>query len=315
MDKEQVLSRPLVVLFLALICTFLWGSAFPALKISYVELGISQDTYGQMLFAGARFLLAGIMILAFLVSSRRSISFPSSHFKEVVTLAIFLTSLQYFFFYIGIAHTTGVKSSILMSTGSFFAVGLSAFLYREDRLTQKKVLGVLLGFLGVVALNLAKGPLESGFSVQGELFLIFSCLANAIASVLVKGFSSNLNIVLITGWQMIIGSLLLIFLGASRMSLEQIHFSWFTLGILFYLSFLSAAAFSLWNVLLKFNSISRITIYNFLIPIFGSLLSALIVPGEKIGFYILLGLALISSGIFVMNYQRKLPVCMKENIG
>lgn len=308
------MSRPLVVLLLALICTFLWGSAFPALKISYVELGITQDTYGQMLFAGARFFLAGMMILALLALNGKKISFPSIQLKEIVALAIFSTSLQYFFFYIGLANTTGVKGSILMSTSSFFAVGLSALLYREDSLNSQKMAGLLLGFLGVAALNLSKGSLELGFSLQGDLFLIFSCLANAIASVLIKGFPSHLNIVLITGWQMIIGSLFLIFLGVFKVSLEQIHFSWFALGILFYLGFLSAAAFSLWNILLKYNNISRITIFNFLVPIFGSLLSVFIVPGEKIGVYSLLGLALVSLGILVMNYQGKIRSCLKEDI-
>lgn len=308
------MSRPLVVLLLALICTLLWGSAFPALKVSYVELGITQDTYGQMLFAGARFFFAGIMILLLLVLSGQKVSFPSIQLKEVIALAIFSTSLQYFFFYIGIAHTTGVKGSILMSTSSFFAVGLSALLYREDNLSSQKIAGLFLGLLGVVALNLSKGSLELNFSLQGDLFLIFSCLANAIASVLIKGFSTHLNIVLVTGWQMIIGSLFLIALGAFKVSLEQISFSWFTLNILCYLSFLSAAAFSLWNILLKYNNVSRITIFNFLVPVFGSLLSAFIVPGEKIGISSLLGLALVSSGILVMNYQGKTSSYLKEDI-
>lgn len=298
------MTKPLFVFLLALICTFLWGSAFPALKISYTELGIAGDTYGQMLFAGLRFLLAGLMVLCFLAVGGEDISFPKGQLKEVVVLAFFLTTLQYFFFYIGIAHTTGVKSSILISTSSFFAVGLSALFYPADRLTGKKIAGVLLGFLGVVFLNLSHGNLGSDFSLQGDLFLIISCLASAIANVLVKGFSLRSNIVLITGWQMIIGSLALVGLGLSQVSLEKINYSWQALGMLIYLSFLSAAAFSLWNILIKYNNISRITIFNFLIPIFGSFLSALLIPGEMISVHSLLGLALVSSGILAMNYQR-----------
>lgn len=301
LDKKQLMTKPLAIFFVAVICTLLWGSAFPALKISYAEMSIAHDIYAQIFFAGTRFFLAGLIILFFLAVSGQSVSFPRVDLKDLVVLSLFLTTFQYLFFYLGIAHTTGIKSSILMSTSSFFAVGLSALFYREDRMSSRKIAGVTLGFIGIIVLNLTKGTLETGFTIRGDLFLIFSCFSSAIANLLVKGFQTKINIVLVTGWQMIIGSLFLLLIGLSQVHLGDINLSLKAILIFIYLGFLSAVAFSLWNMLIKYNNISRITVFNFLIPVFGSVLSAIFIPGEVIGMYSLFGLIFVSLGIFVMN--------------
>ena len=84
--KENILSKTPVVILLAFICSVLWGSAFSGVKIGYEKFGIdSADWSSQMIFAGVRFTIAGIMALAFgsisahkmLLPTRKSIMYGS----------------------------------------------------------------------------------------------------------------------------------------------------------------------------------------------------------------------------------------------
>jgi len=68
--------------------------------------------------------------------------------REIATLGLTQTTAQYIFFYIGLAYTTGVKSSIMNSTTIFFSVLLAHFIYRNDRLSFNKVFGCLIGLAG-----------------------------------------------------------------------------------------------------------------------------------------------------------------------
>jgi drug/metabolite transporter (DMT)-like permease len=108
------------VAVMAVIACILWGSAFPVLKITYQELQIGTgDVSARMLIAGARFLLAGlILIVVQKFVFRKSVSIPSKGFMPLLLLGLAQTGLQYFFFYNGVANSTGIKSAILNSVGN-----------------------------------------------------------------------------------------------------------------------------------------------------------------------------------------------------
>ena len=113
-NKQIKLSWTPIVILLAGVCCLLWGSAFPCIKLGYKFFRIeSGETASQILFAGTRFAIAGAMvIITFSIINRKFIK-PSSPGK-IATLSVFQTILQYVPFYIGLAHTTGVKSSIII---------------------------------------------------------------------------------------------------------------------------------------------------------------------------------------------------------
>ncbi|MGS3158073.1 EamA family transporter, partial [Escherichia coli] len=95
-----------------------------------------------LVFAGWRFLLAGLLLLAYAVVSGNPIGgFSTRALGEVAVLGLTQTTLQYVFFYIGLAYTTGVKSSIMNATGTFLSVLLAHFIYHNDRLTYSKIVG------------------------------------------------------------------------------------------------------------------------------------------------------------------------------
>lgn len=126
----------MVICLLAAFCCLLWGSAFPAVKIGYGLLSISSaDSAEQLIFAGLRFFFAGVVTVLFHSASLRRLRLPArSSLWKATKLGLIQTLVQYALFYIGMAHTSGVKGSVLMAVHVFFAILISAKLFHYERL-------------------------------------------------------------------------------------------------------------------------------------------------------------------------------------
>ncbi len=289
------------VIGMAVLCCFLWGSAFPAIKGGYALLHVGKsDTAAQMLFAGWRFLAAGVILLVLAGLGRKPLVPPRDQIAKVVGLGVFQTTLQYVFFYVGLAHATGVKSSIMNATGAFFGVILAHFLYANDRLNPRKVLGCLLGFAGVVVVNLGGKGLDFDFTLLGEGFVVIAAFVLAAASIWGKTISQKMDPMVMTGWQLGIGGLGLLAIG--YVGGGALHgFDARSLGLLAYMAGLSAAAFALWSLLLKHNPVGMLAVFNFLIPVFGVLLSALFLHEPVLAWKNAAALALVCAGIWLVT--------------
>ena len=138
--KTNRLSNGLVICILALICCFLWGSAFPSIKLGYKFLQIpSNDIGSQILFAGLRFTLAGILTIVLGSIRQKQWLIPKrSSFPQIVKLSLVQTVFQYFFFYVGLAHTTGVKGSIITASNVYLSIFISSYLAKQEKMTGKK---------------------------------------------------------------------------------------------------------------------------------------------------------------------------------
>ncbi|MGN6486800.1 MAG: DMT family transporter [Devosia sp.] len=296
-----------VVVAIALVCCFLWGSAVPAVKIGYDLFAIAaSDTPSLMLFAGVRFCLAGLLLLGWSAATRKPIVQPPLRFGELALLGLVSTAGQYLFYYIGLAHSTGVKVSITTSTSTFFSVLLAHFLYANDRLTARRLLGCLLGFVGVVVVNLAATGLDLNVSLFGEGFIVVAALLFSIAGIYGKGLSASMDAGVMTGWQLLIGGAVLGLAGLVTGG----GFGAFGLEaalLLAYLAALSAAAFALWSVLMKHNPVGSIAIFNTAIPIFGVLLAGLFLGESVFEWKNLAALLLVSLGIWLVTGGVKDP--------
>ena len=131
-QKEKALTNPAVVCAIAFLCCFLWGSAFPTIKIGYEVWGIFGAA-SQILFAGCRFTLAGILVIVVhSIASRKRILPAKAAFPDVICLSLVQTVAQYVLFYLGLSVTTGVRASILDGSSSFIAILLACFLIIFD---------------------------------------------------------------------------------------------------------------------------------------------------------------------------------------
>lgn len=290
-----------IVVATALFCCLLWGSAVPAVKIGYGLFAIAPgDTPSLMLFAGLRFFLSGLILLGYAAATGKPVLQPPQRLGQLLLLGLISTAGQYLFYYVGLAHTTGVKVSITTSTSTFFSVLLAHFLYANDRLTPRRIIGCLVGFVGVVVVNLSATGLDLHVSLLGEGFIVIAAALFSVAGVYGKGLSADMDVGLMTGWQLMLGGAVLGLAGLTTGG----HFSAFGLEaalLLAYLAALSAAAFALWALLLKHNPVGSIAIFNCAIPIFGVLLAGLFL-GESIWEWKnLAALVLVSAGIWLVT--------------
>ncbi|WP_270566927.1 DMT family transporter [Clostridium beijerinckii] len=301
-DAEKIFTNKKYIILLAILCTFLWGSAYPAIKLGYDVFGIhSDDSYLKLIFAGYRFLIAGIILITIQKLMGKSIM-PKSigDFKGFILLGFVYTLMQYVFLYIGMANTTGVKSSILGSLSSFINIFLVHFIHKDDKLSVKKVTGCMIGFLAIIVLNFEAGTINGSFKLMGDGFLIISAFMGSFGSIYNKRLSKNNDVFVITAWQLIFGSLMLILIGKS--SGGTLRFVSAESGILLlYMAIISSVALVVWSTLYKYNKVGQITVYNFLTPIFGAILSAFLLGESIFDAKSMVALVLACTGIWIVN--------------
>lgn len=302
----QIFKNKWSVIAIAIFCSLLWGSAFPVLKISYTELQIAiDDTAAKIVFAGGRFFLAGIMLLVLLLFTQpKNLFFNKKQFLILLILGIVQTSIQYFFFYNGLANVTGMQGSILSSAGTFFTVIIAHYFYKNDKINRKKLVGIIAGFTGIIVANWGQS-FSLNFTFTGEGYMILAALAGAIGTILAKELATDISPLALSGWQLTLGASVLLLIGLPQLNENAIIFTPFGTGLFIYSAFLSAAAFCLWYSILKYNKAGELSIYKFIIPVSGTVLSAMFIPGEKLNLFIILAIILVAIGITAINYKGK----------
>ena len=93
--------------------------------------------------------------------------FKTPHITEII---------QYLFFYIGLANTSGVKGTIISGSNAFFAILISSLIFKMEKLTLKKVIACIIGFAGIVVVNLDGLDLRMNFT--GDAFVLFSSISS-----------------------------------------------------------------------------------------------------------------------------------------
>lgn len=308
-NGESFFATPAGLLLACLGACLLWGSAFPCVKIGYAMFGIqASDVASIITFAGARFLIAGALVVVTMSLVRRRAYVP--HGREewlcAIKLSSFQTILQYALFYIGMSRSSGVTASIIEASNTFFVVLFAATMFHTERLTGRKMLGCLVGFIGVVLVNLGGATGGATFTLAGEGVVFLSTIAPAISSNLAKKYSLEHDPVLLSGWQFVIGGAVMLAAGLAAGG----HFAPVdaanpapAIALLVYMGFISAAAYSLWSLALAHNPASKVAVFGFMNPVFGAILSAMLLGEAAVVNPVLavVALVLVSLGIVVVN--------------
>ncbi|MCI9216359.1 DMT family transporter [Lachnospiraceae bacterium 42-17] len=285
---------------LALVCCALWGSAFPCVKIGYEWFHI-EGAGSQVLFAGYRFFLAGIFtFLMSCILEKKIIVMKKSSVPYIFAQGLLQTTIQYVCFYIGLAHTTGAKGSVINASNAFFTIIVAHFLLKSEKVTFRKAVGCLLGFAGVIVINLAPGAWGSGFSLLGEGMVLLCAFAYGTSSVTLKLISDKEKPSTITAYQLLFGGAVLIIIGLIAGGNVR-GFSVKSTILFIYMALLSTVAFTLWTKLIKYNPVGKVAIFGFSIPIFGVALSAIFLKEHIWTVQNFAALILVSIGILIVN--------------
>lgn len=298
-------NKPIIVWVGALICCALWGSAFPCIKLGYLWMNIdSADTASQILYAGFRFIIAGFLAVLIASFTGKTLIIPEKKaLGKICKLSLFQTIIQYLFFYVGLAHCSGVKASIVEGMNVFVVVIFSCLVFKMEKITSKKAVGCIVGFLGVILVNLNGSGLEGGFSLLGEGFIFLSTISYGVSSVLLKRYSKSENPIMLSGYQFIVGGLVMAIVGKAFGG--NINCASFQAAMmLIYLAMVSAMAYSLWGVLLKHNPASMVAVFGFMNPVFGVILSAVLLSEYgMLRANCLVALVLVCVGIYIVNKE------------
>ncbi|MCH5583782.1 DMT family transporter [Shimazuella sp. AN120528] len=298
----RVFSRTFGMVLTALLVTFLWGSVAPAIKLGYQSLGIEAHQIGlQLLFAGHITLLAALVLFVFLLTNKQQLSLSFGHFWPVTKVAIFQVFLNYLFFFIGVSLSSGTIGAIMAGTTSFFQILFAHFLWKQEQLTWTKKVGLLIGLVGLIMLNVT-----NSFQWQigwGDFFLFLSVLTGAWGNLLAKNLVTSINTTRMTAYAVLFSGTGLFVMGMSIVGTYPFSFSFRSTILLFYLGVMTATALLLWNLLMQRFPVGQVSLFLLFIPVFGVFISA-IVLNEQLQTNAFVAFILIVMGIGVIHLPR-----------
>lgn len=304
--QPSIFSKTPVLVLTALFCCALWGSAHTAIKLGADAFGVVQTHAPSMiLFAGMRFFLAGWLALLFgSIIQRRWLKLKRRSIFPVFKLCLAQTVGQYVLFYIGLGMSSSTRSSIMNGAVVFVTLLIACLVFRTEKLTLRKCAGALLTVGGVLIMNVTDSGAEG--SLLGDALLFGSMVAYAMSAGMMKRYSENDDPVTLSGWQFAVGGAVMIVVGIILGGrIESVDLTAVT--ALLYLAFLSAAAYSLWGLLLKHNPVSKVIVFSGTTPLFGVLISA-IVPENRANLLTwvnLCALVAVCLGAFIVNTAKK----------
>lgn len=304
--EKSIWQRPVWVEIFAFTAAFAWGWAYPLIKLGFAEFGITPDQTGsKMLFAGVRFAISGLIILAMAKGAHRSsvMSTGVRGWTFILIFALLNTSIHYACFYIGLSHSAGSRAAILNSLSVFTLVILACVAYPStDRLNASKVVGCVLGFVGILALNIG-GADSGGFTWLGDGMIIGNALCSAAAGLMTRKMNRHIDVFVGTGYSLLVGGILLAIPGLAIGGTVPMVTAW-GIVILLLLIAISTVAFGLYNKLLSCNPVGKVAIFNSLIPVIGAV-SSCICLGEPFYWKYAFAAILAAAGIYTINQAKK----------
>lgn len=301
MKKAALLRNPLSSTLLALLVMFFWGSLFPMIKIGYSAFGVDTSSVASiLLFAGLRFLLCGAALIAVSGVRMKRLEFPArSALAPILLIALTSYVLHYACTYVGISRLESSKTAIIKQTGTLFIICFAFLFRKEDRFTPNKLIGGLLGFSSILVVNLNGLHL----SVSGyDLLILLASFCSAAGMIFSKNAYDSYDPLYITAWAQLFGGAIMLALGlllGGRLAMVDLRAAL----VLLYMCFASCAGYGLWNLLLKYNDMSRLNVIKFAETLFSALCSWVLLGENIFRLSYLISFLLVCAGIMICNMK------------
>ncbi len=289
--------------FLAIIACILWSTAFAGVKV-----GLSYTSPLQ--FAGIRFFLSGLLIFPFAAANMRNyIIVVKTNFRLIIIISILQTVFQYSMFYLGMSMVPASLGAIIIGSAPLFFAMTAHFFMQDDRMTRNRAYIFLLGFSGVILVIAGRNDFTSEGTIKftGIIFLLLTVIASAFANIFVSKDKGKTPPLILSSATMLIGGGILILFSIKVEGLNvdiKPPVYYLSLG---WLSFLSAAAVSIWFVLLGRPGVkvSDLNFWKFLIPVSGAVLSWILIPEEKPVSVALAGMGIVALSMILLNINKR----------
>ena len=272
--------------------------------LCYVAIKAGLPFMPPLRFAGLRAVAGGLVMLGLLVALKRPLLPPPKDWRWVVGLGITSTTIAFAAMFLSPGLAGAGIASVLGNSQPIFAVALAVPLLGE-RMTPGKLAALVVGTLGVILIALPSIAASGAYGVAGPALALGASLALAIGSVIAKRMGPNVDLLAVSAWQLIAGSLPLFVVSAVAE-----HGPWMSvdprfLGILAFLAIAETAVPTpLWYWLLRGDEVGRLSLFLFLVPVLGVIVAA-VVFGERIAALEVVGIAatVVAIGIAANNSE------------
>lgn len=295
--------------FLAILACWLWSTAFVGVKIGL-------EYHSPFQFAGIRFFISGVLIFIYFGKPRQFFAELKANLKFILLLSLVQIFGQYALFYSGINLLPSALAAMIIGSQPLFIAVVAHFSFTNDKMTPLKTVSILIGVVGIAIITLGRSKVEMKGELEllGIALLLLVNLISGYSNVIIVKKSIGISPVVLSSTSLIIGGLMLY---AVSVPLEGINLGpfppeyWYSLA---WLSFLSAAAITIWYSLLKRPNVkvSILNFWKFLIPVSGAGLSWMIMSDEKADLISILGMAVIASSLLALNYANRREIKQKN---
>ncbi len=294
-----IAGLPVMATLLASFLCILFGGNTVAIKISLSGLGVFS-------VAAIRFGIAAVVISLWAWGTHQPLRLKRTQLQHLMAIGvIFFIQLSLFIF--GLSKTYASRGTLLANIQPFFVLFLAHFFVPGDRITGRKLLGIVLGFAGVVFVFLEQ---KSGGTDlrQGDMIILAAAFVWACSAVYTKNILAGLLPFQVVLFQTLVAAPLFL-LGAgvsgefadNRFGLEVVT------AVIYQGLIATSFGFVAWNTLLQKHGAVALHSFIFLMPVTGVALGGAVL-GEPITIQILVALVLIAAGILIVNTRQKIPI-------
>lgn len=230
--------------------------------------------------------------------------------KDLVTffwVSFFQTFLLYGFFYVGMTLVPSALAAIIIGSSPLFAAVTAHIFLPTERITVSKMISIGIGISGIVLISVSRQAIgETGFREGiGIFILIIGTISSALGNIIVQKKKDVIKPVLLNSVQIFIGGFLLLLLSFFVEGKPSMSYPASFYIALAWLSFLSAAAFSIWFTLLQKPdvTVTDLNFWKFIIPVCGAGLSWILLPDENPSTISIAGMILVTAAI-IFFYRK-----------
>lgn len=288
--------------FLAIVACWLWSTAFVGVKIGL-------EYHSPFQFAGIRFFISGVLIFFYFGKPKQFFAELKANLKFILLLSFVQIFAQYALFYSGLNLVPSALAAMIIGAQPLFIAVVAHFSFNNDKMTPLKTGSILIGVVGIAIITLGRSKVE----MKGELellgvalFLIVN-LISGYSNVIIVKKSTGISPVVLSSTSLMIGGIMLSIVSVPLEGINRGPFPpeyWYSLA---WLSFVSAAAITIWYSLLKRPEVkvSILNFWKFLVPVLGSALSWMIMADEKPDIISILGMMLIAGSLVALNMANR----------
>jgi drug/metabolite transporter (DMT)-like permease len=277
----------------------IWGT-------TYLGIRIALEAIPPFLMAGSRWIAAGVLLLAVLRVRGERLP-PAASWGSLAVLGALLLGFGNGGVVWAERTVPSGLAAVLVATSPFWMVGIDALMPDGEALTARRVLGLIVGFGGILVLvwpEIHLGDGGGGF-LTGVVSAQIACVGWAVGSAYARRHAREENVLAIAALEMVFGGLLLLAAGLLRNELRTLAFTGRSLGALAYLTFVGAiGGFSAYAYALKHLPVATVSLYAYVNPVIAVALGTLVLH-EPFSGRIAFAAGIVLAGVALVRQEKR----------